>query len=44
MNFTTRCPSKLRKTAKETRTNSIEEEILTELIKLHRKQDHFWGR
>jgi len=24
--------------------DAIEQEILEELIRLHRKQDHFWGR
>ena len=37
-------PASHAKRLKKLELTPIEEEILTELIKLHRKEDHFWGR
>ena len=37
-------PASHAKRLKKLELTPIEEEILTELIKLHRKDDHFWGR
>ena len=37
-------PESHAKRLKKLKLNPIEQEILEELIRLHRKQDHFWGR
>ena len=37
-------PESHAKRLKKLKLDAIEQEILEELIRLHRKQDHFWGR
>ena len=37
-------PASHAKRLKKLKLDPIEQEILDELIRLHRKEDHFWGR